>query len=355
MANISSWGFYKLADMASQRVTTVGIDVVNNAVLESIAAYQAELDGVMSAFVDKVTYHSKRYLLPGAGTLQPLDQWGNPLPRIPGGYYDIGLPIRGGGDAWGDNRVTRAKMTVEEADRFTAMVTSADVDWNIRHMLAAIFTNTTYVFPDELHGNLTVQSLANGDTVTYTKRNGTVATDNHYLGQANAIGAGADNPYPVLYSELFEHPSNQGPFVAYIPTNLVATTTALATFFDVDDPDIRRGADSDVLTGRFTPPFGELLGKADKMWIVQWDRLPDSRIIAQAMGASSKPIAMREYPEPELQGLFPEFQDVDGNRHLNKFIRYAGFGAQNRVAAAVMEISDASYDIPTGYTAPLPV
>lgn len=355
MANVSSWGFWKLSDVAADRVTTVGIETVNQAVLETINAAQAELAGAMSAFVDKVTWHTKRYLLPNSGTLQPLDQHGNPMPRIPGGSYDIGLPIRGGGDAWGDNRITRAKMTVEEADRFTSMVVNADVDWNLRHMLAAFYTNTTYVFPDELHGNVTVQTLANGDTVQYTRKNGTTATDNHYLGQANAIGAGADNPYPVLYTELSEHPSNQGPFVAFIPSGLVATTQALATFFDVDDPDIRRGADSDVLVGGFTPPFGEVLGKADKMWIVQWDRLPADRILAVAMGAQDKPIAMREYPETQLQGLFPEFQDVDGNRHLQKFIRYAGFGAQNRVAAAIMEISDATYDIPTGMTAPLPV
>lgn len=342
--------------MATQRVTTVGVDVVNAAVLESVAIYQQELDGALAAFTDPVTWYTKKYILPAGGTLQPLDEHGNPLPRLPLGYYDIALPIRGGGDAWGNDRVTRAKMTVEEADRFTAMVTQANLDWNLRHLLASLYTNVTYVYDDKLYGNLTVQPLANGDTVTYVKRNGTTATDTHFLGQANAIGAGADNPYPVLYNELAEHPGNNGPFVAYIPANLVATTTALATFVDVADPDIQSGSGSDVLVGSFDPGFGTVLGKADKMWIVEWDRLPDSYILAVALGATDKPIAMRQYPEVELQGFFPEFQDVDGNRHLNKFITFRGFGAQNRVAAAVMRISNATYAIPsTAVTAPLAI
>ena len=356
MANLSTYGFQKLTDMATQRVTTVGVDVVNQAVLESVAIYQQELGGAMGAFVDTVTWYSKRYILPAGGTLQPLDENGNPLPRLPLGYYDIALPIRGGGDAWGDNRITRAKMTVEEADRFTAMVTQANLDWNLRHLLASLYTNVTYVYDDKLYGNLTVQPLANADTVLYVRRNGTVSTDTHYLGQANAIGAGADNPYPVLYTELSEHPGNNGPYVAYIPSDLVVTTQALASFVEVDDPDITRGSGSDLLTASFDPGFGTVLGKADKMWIVQWDRLPAGYILAVAIGATDKPVAMRQYPEAELQGFFPEFQDVDGNRHLNKFITYRGFGTHNRVGAAVMRIGNATYAIPsTAVTAPLAI
>jgi hypothetical protein len=354
MANLSSYGFWKLQDMAAQRVTTVGVETVNDAVIQSVNLAQQELAFAMSKFVDVVDWYQKNYWLPTAGKAQPLDEHGNPKPRVPAGNYNIALPIRGWGDAWGDNRVTRALMTVEEADRFTAMVINADVEAMLGHMLAALYTNVTYVFDDKLYAsNLTIQPLANGDTVTYLRKSGVMATDNHYLGQANAIGNGADNPYPVLYTELFEHPSNAGPFVAYIPDDLVATTKALATFHEIEDPDIRKGADSDVLVGNFDPGFGELIGKADNMWIVNWSRLPSTRILAIAQGAVDKPLAMRQYPSPELQGYFPEFQDVDGNRHLNKFIRYAGFGAQNRVAAALMEISDATYDIPTGYQAPI--
>ena len=43
--------------------------------------------------------------LGSGGTLQPLDEWGNPLPVKDEGVYDVAFPIQGGGTAWGDNRV----------------------------------------------------------------------------------------------------------------------------------------------------------------------------------------------------------------------------------------------------------
>jgi hypothetical protein len=36
-------------------------------------------------------------------------------------------------------------------------------------------------------------------------------------------------------------------------------------------------------------------------------------------------------------------------------IRYAGFGVLNRVAAMITRVGNASYAIPSGFTAPLPV
>lgn len=355
MANLQSYGFVDLEDLASQRVATVGVEVINTAVMDSVDAWQAELDGILENFVDRVTWAKRKYWLPSAGTLQPLDQHGNPKPRIPSGNYDIGLPIQGGGDAWGDNRVSRAMMTVQEADRFTAMVLQADTDWMIRHILAAWFTNTSWVYPDEIEGNVTVMPLANNDTVTYVRRNGLATIDTHFLAQANAIG-NSDNPFPTIYTELSEHPSNSGPFVAYVNGTLATSVAALANFREVGDPDIEMGADSDRLVGQLANGFGdEILGKVDKMWIVQWDRLPDNYIPWAALGNSSKPFAMREYDAAELQGFFPEFHNIDGNRHLNKFIRLTGFGAQNRVAAGVTRIGNGTYAIPTGFTAPLPV
>lgn len=354
-ANVQSYGFWKLADLASQRVTQVGVDTVNTAALESVEAWQREVDQLLSLLVERVTWQSKRFMLAGAGTLQPLDEHGNPLPMVPSGFYDVALPIQDAGTAWGDDRVTRAKMTVGEADNFTSMVLQADADWIIRHILAAWYTNVTWTYPDKQYGSLTIQPLANADTVTYVRRNGTAATDTHFFAQAAAID-NANNPYPTIYSELSEHPSNAPPFVAYIPSNLKATTVALSNFNEVQDPDVRASANSDTLVGELAQGFGdEVLGKVDNVWIVQWDRLPNDYILGHAQGAPQRPFAMREHPESELQGLFPEFQDVNGNQHLNKFIRMAGFGAHNRVGALVYRIGNASYAIPTGFTAPLAV
>lgn len=353
MANSIAYGFMGLKDLFKETVAD-NIAVVQTALEEWRAAYEEENSITESVLVQKTTAYSIRYQLVGSGTLQPLDQWGNPLPVLPSGYYDVGLPIQGGGTAWGDNRVTRALMTIADANRFAIQVQAADVDWRMRHILAAIFTNVTWSYVDDDHGTLTIQPLANGDTVTYTRKSGTSAIDTHYLAQAAAI-ADATNPYPLYYAELAEHPSNSAPYVSYIPTALKATTMALASFVDVNDPDITPASGSATLTGSMpTVIGGNIIGKADGMWIAEWERLPADIIVSVAQG-SDPVVGMREYPSPAIQGLFPEFQNVDGNRFLNKFIRYAGYGVVNRVGAVVGRIGNGAYAIPTGYTAPLPV
>lgn len=355
MANSIGYGFVTLQDIFADRVMD-NIPIVQTAVEESIAEYQRQMTAMLSMLVAPVTTYQERYRLPGSTTLQPLDQYGNPLPIVPTGYYDVAYPIQSAGIAWGDNRVSRAKMTVADANRLTMTVMNADMDWMARHMLAAIFTNTTWTYADEDHGDLTIQPLAiASDNVVYVRKGGASATDTHYLAQANAIG-NADNPFPAIYDELAEHPSNAGPYVAYIPTNLKTAVMALDDFVEINDPDINLGANASTVVGSIAQGFGdEVLGKANKMWIVEWKRLPDSYILALAQGASDPILGMRQHAEPELQGLFPEFQNIDGNRFLNKFIRMCGFGVRNRVGAVVYRIGNSSYAIPSGYTAPLPV
>lgn len=355
MANTTAYGFLSLEDLFADRVEQVGVQVVNDAVIESMAEHTREINALMSALVERTTIPKRRYMLTGAGSLQPLDQYGNPLPVQPSGKYDVAFPIQGAGTAWGDNRITRALMTVADANRFTLDAQARDADWMARHILAAIFTNTTWTYEDDNDeiGTLTIQPLANADAVTYVRRGGTSSTDTHYLAQANAIGNGADNPFPIIETELSEHPSNTGDIVAYVPTALVSTIQALSTFIPVSDEKVTPGSGTAVLTGAIAQGFGDkILGRDSGVDIVEWKRLPSTHMIALATGAPPV-LGMREYAAASLQGLFPEFQDVDGNRHLNKLIRYAGFGVQNRVGALVYRIGNAAYAIPTGYTAPL--
>ena len=84
--------------------------------------------------------------------------------------------------------------------------------------------------------------------------------------------------------------------------------------------------------------------------------MPDNYIVAVAVDADPV-VAMREYPVASLQGLFRENHSPDGNHAETRFLRYAGFGAQNRIGAAVYQVEggDTTYDIPTGYSTPLPV
>jgi hypothetical protein len=357
MANALAWGFAGIQDVFARRLAEVNADVVNTAISQSLAFHNRVLNELLSMAVGRTLLTSERFLLPGAGTLQPLDEWGNPLPVRIGGYADIAFPIVHAGTAWGTNRVSRELMTVAEANEYQVMVQQQDTDWLTRHILAAMLDDTSYTFADPQTGDVTVYPLANGDTQTYMGGGGTMATDDHYLAQAAAI-ADAANPYPTIYTELTEHPGNLPPVVAYIPSALRATTEALATFVPVADTDITPGSGSDRLGAvpASIRAFGdEVLGKVDGVWIVLWAALPAEHIVAFAIGAGSPALAMREYPSPALQGLFEEDHSPDGNRFERRFIRMAGFGARNRTAALVYQVGNATYEIPTGYNTPLPV
>ncbi len=352
---MTTFGFVGYEDLADQRVLDGNVRIVDAAIAASLAEHNRQLDALLTEFVARTSEYSARVKLGSSGTLQPADEWSNPIPIKPVASYDVAFPIQGGMTAWGDNRISRALMTVAEADSYTASMLQRDADWMRRHILAAMFDNTAWTFTDEEKGSLTVQPLANGDAVTFPRNNGTLATDTHYYAQAAAI-ADATNPFPTWKRELNEHPGNNGPLVAYVPSNLVLAVQNLATFVDVDEPDVNPGIMAPRLTNVPGRSFGdELLGKVDGIWVVEWSFLPDNYGIVVARNATAKPLWMREYPAASLQGLFQEAHSPDGNLLERRYFRYAGFGAYNRVGALAFRIGDAAYAIPTGYTTPLAV
>lgn len=352
--NTIAYGFLGLEHLATERVTTVGTDIIIDAITQSAAEYTRAVNALMAALVARTVTVQEQYRLPGTGTLQPLDEFGIPLTVREGGHYTIAFPLEGGGTAWGTNRVTRALMTVQEANVYTVEALKRDQDWLRRHLLASLFDNVAWAFDDPLLGSVTVEPLANTDAVTYVKTGGAAATDEHYLFQAAAI-ADATDPYDDIYTELMEHPSNSGPVVCYIATSLVATTKALSAFIPVTDPDVQIGSATDQLGSIIDRGLGDLvLGKVDNCWIIEWRNMPAGYILAHAQGAGPV-VAMREYDAPELQGFFPENHSPDGNLQETRMIRYAGFGVRNRIGAAVCFVGGGSYAIPSGYAAPLAV
>lgn len=356
MANLSSYGFLSYADIAADRVADGHIQLVDTALRASVEEHNRVVSAALAEMVQRVTFPITRYKIGGGGTLQPLDEWGNPVPVKDAGSYDVAFPIQGGGTAWGDNRVSRALMTIEDADRYTFAALKRDADWVKRHILAAVLDNTSYTYADPEHGSLTVVPLANGDTALYPRKNGSAAVDTHYYAQAAAI-ADAANPFPTLHAELSEHMENSGPYVAYVPTALKATIQALATFHDVADPNVRLGDGLTQLVGSIDRGMGDtVIGYVDPgIWIVEMEVLPSTHGLIVARGASTPPVGMREYPAASLQGLFSENHSPDGNVNEYRMIRYAGFGGLNRTAALAFRIGNASYDIPTGYATPLAV
>ena len=115
----TGYGFVGLQDVFNQRVSEVGVDRVYTAIQDTAAEYNRVVNSIFAAWVTRTTMAQVQIELPGDSTLQPLDEWGNPRPVQPSGNYQMGYPIQGGGTAFGTNRVARAHMTVQEANRLT--------------------------------------------------------------------------------------------------------------------------------------------------------------------------------------------------------------------------------------------
>lgn len=359
MANQILYGFVQLKDLANRRVTEVGVQVVNDAINESLAEYNRQIDAILALFAERTTQFKERFVSPVVARLQPLDENGRARPIKPFGQYDVAYPLQNAGTAWGATYMAREKMTVQEANDITATLIGADARWMRDHVLAALFANVAWTFSDPIHGALTVQGLANDDTVQYFVQAGADqgATDDHYLGQANAIDD-SNNPFPAIREELMEHPENSGDVIAFVPTGLRDDVQGLTTFYPNADPNIRAGADVSELTGSLNVALpsgpGSLLGyDASGVWIAEWKSLPENRIVAIPTGGE-RPLKLREDETESLRGFKKVGERNDHPFYESQYLRIAGFGANNRVGAVVIEIQDATYDIPTGYESPMP-
>lgn len=358
------YGFIGQEHLLAQRVSVAGANLVLDMVNQSLAEYTRIVNAMLALAVERTTIAQEYIALPGSKTLQPLDDLGNPIPTRPGGNYTVGYPIQGGGDAFGDNRITRELITVGEVNRITSEIMRADKDWILRHALGAMLDNTSWTFNDKTGagenkglGDITIQPLANNDSVTYVRTGGTApSADDHYKAQADAIDD-THNPFPTIRSELSEHPGNGSLYVCYAASDQVSAISDLTEFVPAPVEDITRGSGSDTLNtnGANLIGFGkEYIGKTlSGVHVVDTPIMPSGYMITFAVGADPV-LRMREYPAPALQGLFTETHSPDGNLNITRLLRYAGFGVRNRVGAVVSYIGGGSYTIPTNYATPMP-
>lgn len=347
------YGLLNMKDLASQRVTEVGVEEVDRAIAQSVEEHNRQMDALLDLFCVRTTAFKTRFHSAAAARLQPLDNSGRARPIKRAGQYDLAFPLQMGGTAWGFDYVTGQKATVGEIARITNTMLDADMRWLRDHLLAALFyKNSTnpWTFVDDQHGSLSVYGLANGDSVVYNVQAGADAgaADDHLV----ADDTPGDDTFAMIYDELTEHPENSGDVIAFIASNLKSTVEAIGTFYPVEDPDVRPGASSAVLTGRLGVPVpGMVLGKCEKCWVVEWKSLPSDYIIAVST-EGERPLAMREDEESSLRGFHEAGRRDDHPWYERQYIRRAGFGGWNRVGAIVVK-DDASYSVPAGFSSPM--
>ncbi len=347
-------GLLNQLDLADQRITTIGVNQVFDAIEQSVAEHNRQLNALMALFAEPTTDFQTRYELAGVTRNQPLDENGRARPIKPAGNYTIAFPIHDSGNAWGANYKTSVKMTLRELRRIVATMLDGDSRWMRDHVLAALFyenSTTPWSFTDPAHGSLSIYGLANGDTTTYQILRGadSAATDDHVKGAGSITAA----VFTDIFDELREHPENDGEVIALVPTAAKATIEGLTGFYPKNDPNLREGSASTVLARELDIAVpGELFGYIEGVWVYEWRSMPDNYIIGTTVGGVPA-LRMREEPEPELRGFRRVADRNDYPWYETQYARYAGFGAYNRVGAIVYRTDNSTYAIPTGYSSPI--
>ncbi len=360
MANTLGYGFYNLKQVLGQRANTVRVEVMNEAIRQTLNEHNRQLQTLFSLFVRQTTEFKRVYRTAQAKKLTPLTAIGRPRPAITAGKYENAWPLQRAGIAWGAEYEARIQMTVQEVNDTLYEMQTADARWLRDHILAALFSKVswTYTDDDDNVGSLTINGLANGDTVNYQIITGSDAgtTDNHYLAQSSSIDNSHD-PFSTIRTKLTEHPDNSGDVVVLFPTNLRDSIMGLSAFYPLDDPNMNQGANVSTLARVPSVPIpGEWVGyHTSKVYLAEWKSLPDNYMIATMTGGE-RSLAMREHTVDALRGFNMDAELGDHPYWESMYVRRAGFGSWNRVGALVQYIGSGTYAVPSSpidYTAPI--
>jgi hypothetical protein len=355
------FGALGIADSERVMVNTLGQRVVFDAINQVLGDHNADVQAALNVFVAETTSDYKlRYMLPGSGRLQKTGDQSQPAAVKGNGSWDVALPLEEWGAGIAYNRVAYAYMTVQELNRHIDTVTQQDRNTIRFELLKALMNEDADTWIDPLYGSLTIQPLANGDSVVYPAVLGseTEATDGHYLETAYLAAAISDtnNPYVTIADELEEHfgsVTGGSNIVTFINNDAVAKTRALTDFVAVAEMGIQAGSGTAQAVNLPGALPGRVLGRlsGSGVWVVEWRWIPATYMLAIHLDAP-KPLLMRV--DPASTGLAGGLQLVATNElfpFTESFYSHRfGFGVGNRLNGVALELGNgANYATPTAY------
>lgn len=341
-------------------LNTLGQRVVYDAISQLVTRYNADINAQMRAFVEGAPTENfkERYKLPGGGRLQRVGNQSQPGAVKATGQWDVAYPLESFAGAIAAGRVDYAYMTTQDLDRHLQTVMVQDTNTRRYEMLKAILNNAARTFSDPLNGSLSVQPLANGDSVVYPPALGSEseATDDHYLvsGYAASSISDTNNPLKTVRDELEEHfgaPTGGSNLAVLISSAQTSKISDLTEFNRVTDRMIIPGANTDQVTGMPQLP-GRILGRTDSgVTVAEWRWLPSDYMVGIVLDAPP-PLKMRVDPSYTNlpRGLTLVTEDLEHPFNTSFWEDRFGFGVGNRLNGVVMQLkASGSYDIPSGY------
>jgi len=339
--------------------STLGQRVFYEAAMEWINDRNADLQQAMSVLIERSTEDFKfRYKLPGAGYLQEVNDQGRYGSVKASGQWDVAFPLRDYGAQVSGSDVDFRYMRVQDLERHLMTVASMNISTTRYLVLKRLFDNTQWTFTDPDQGSLSIEPIANGDTVVYPPIMGTdtEATEDHFLASTYTAANISDtnNPIKTMRDELLEHwgdapeGTNIGIFIA---PDQEAKVAALTGYVAVSDFATVYGDDQNLIRGfGFNHP-GNLIGRVNGCWIIKWRWMPANYMVGVDFDRPA-PLIKRVDPAdvgiPE--GLHLVAQDEEFPFRGSFWRNRMGFGCGNRLNAVVMFLTSGStYTIPTTY------
>lgn len=357
-------GILNIADSDYVTVNSLGQQVVYDAVNEILRQWNEDVVAASSVFIERTTENFKfKHYLPGGGEMQVLGGQAPAAAVKRYGSYDVALQLRDYGDEIAGSRRDLAYMSITALDAQLKNIQMRALATLRRRIMTSIFEDTQYTFDDPVHGNLTIEHLANGDTVVYPPVWGATveAIDDHYLEAGYvvaAIATGATNPVITLRDEIAEHYGGLGSFgrdfVFFHNTDATEYLAAITGYHATADPRIHLGDDTAYLASLPGNVPGRVHGYLDGCWLSEWPAgIPATYAVMVLLGIPA-PLYMRIHPARVALGSGLQLVKRDDSNYpmeRSSFEFRFGVGIVNRLAAAVMEITeDATYAPPTGYT-----
>ena len=354
------YGALGLQDNDRTLISQLGQQVVYDVAIRYIEQHNAELQAAYGVFVEGMTEGNKDfYKLPGTGRMQRLGRQSSAGGSKTRGRWDVAFPLEGFGESLEYDKISFAYLTVEDFNNELNTIRNKHIGTHRWEMLAGLFNNSARTFIDEFPmnpGSLTIQPLANGDSVKYPLLNDTQATDNHYLVSGYTAIDDTNNPLPTMRRELEEHfgtPDGYGGVISFWHEDQINEIEALADFVEVEDVGINYGDDTSLAA---VPQFvrdapGRTVGRCNGVWIKQWWHIPSGYGLA-IDGNQPGPLKKRVHPAnlglPQALTLVAE--DMDNPIATRDYEDHFGYGVANRLNGVIMQIKGSgTYDVPSKY------
>lgn len=341
-----------------------GSRVIYDAIDDNFQLHADIINQASQCFIEEDTEQFKeKYTSESGGYMQRKSDRGRSGAVKPTGGWEVAYPLESFGDEMAIPKKKQAYMSIKELNKFVNTIIRREYNTRRLEMMRALFRNTTRSYEDEFlkAGALTVQPLANNDSVVYPPKvtASAGATDNHYLVTGYAASAISDTNNPLKTARLkleghYGQVSGFGNCVTFINSAQSAKIEALASFTPLVDSKINPGDDTDILVwdDELPMPPGRLIGRASGVFVFEWDLgIPENYALTLDLDAA-RPLKRRVHPErvgwPVGLNLstMTESDPLAGAAYESDY----GFGVGDR-RAAVVTFFDAgsSYTIPAIY------